>query len=148
MTPIAFDEDALLAAVDLVGRSGATNFEVGWLNDEDDPAYLERGAEWWCKAQYRGARLTVEGFDRPDHAAEALALKILKGGKCRCGRLVRLAGADAAFAYSDVDMADGTHWTAQEAAAAGQCEWRRVGKKWEPSCPKPGPNRAERRRRR
>lgn len=144
----ALDVDAVVAVADLVGRSGAKDFEIGWLNDEDDPAYAERGAEWWCKAQYRGKRLSVEGFVRPDDAATALAVELLRGAKCRCGRLVRLNGEDAAFAHLDVEMADGTRWTAQEAAAAGQCEWSREGQKWEPSCPKPQPNRAERRRKR
>jgi hypothetical protein len=146
--PSDLDTDAVVAAVDLVGRAGATNFEIGWLNDEDDPVYAERGAEWWCKAQYRGTRIDVEGFARPDDAATALAVRILTGAKCRCGRLVRLHGDDAAFAHLDVAMADGTRWTAQEAAAAGQCEWRRDGAKWQPSCPEPRRNRAERRRRR
>lgn len=143
------DLDAVVATVDLVGRSGATNFEIGWLNDPDDPVYAERGPEWWCKAQYRGKRLNVEGYARPDDAATALAVEILRGGKCRCGRLVRLHGEDSAFAHHDVEMADGTRWTAQEAAEAGQCEWRRDGQKWQPSCPEPPrPNRAQRRRRR
>jgi hypothetical protein len=142
-----FDQDALLAAVDLVGRTGAHDFEVGWLNDEDDPAYAERGPEWWAKAKYEGRRIDVEGFARPDVAAHALAVRLLTGAKCRCGRLVALSD-DGATAYPDVEMADGTRWTAEEARAAGQCRWRRNGAKWEPSCPNPGPNRAQRRRRR
>lgn len=143
------DIDAVVAVADLVGRSGATNFEIGWLNDEDDPTYAERGAEWWCKAQYQGKRLFVEGFARPDDAATALAVELLRGAKCRCGRLVRLAGEGAAFAHLDVEMADGTRWTAQEAAKAGQCEWKRAGQKWEPSCDAPPirMNRAQRRKR-
>ena len=141
--------DALVAAVDLVGRSGSENFEIGYLNDEGEPAYESHGAQWWAKAQYRGKRLFVEGFALPDTATEALARKLLKGAKCRCGRLVRMAGAHGAFAYSDVEMADGTRWTAGEAAEAGQCEWRRIGRRWESSCDAPPirMNRAQRRRR-
>lgn len=140
-----FDEDALIAAVDLVGRTGATNFEVGYLNDEGEPAFAQHGPQWWAKAQYKGARIDVEDFTRPDDAAHALALRLLTGSKCRCGRLVRLAGDDSAFAFMDAQMADGSRWTAQEAVDAGQCEWKRHGRRWEPSCPNPGPNRAQRR---
>lgn len=145
----ALDVDAVVATADLVGRAGATNFEIGYLNEPGEPSYADRGAEWWCKAQYEGRRLTVEGFARPDDAATALAVKLLRGAKCRCGRLVRLAGMDGAYAYSDVEMADGTRWTAEEAAAAGQCEWSRYGQRWEPSCDAPPVrmNRAQRRKR-
>lgn len=143
------DTDVLLACVDLIGRAGAKNFEIGYLNDADDPAYATHGAQWWAKAQYQGHRISVDGFALPDTAAEALARKVLKGAKCRCGRLVRLAGAHAAFAHLDAEMADGTRWTADEAKRAGQCEWRRIGPKWEPSCDAPPIrlNRAQRRRR-
>ena len=149
MSDPTLDKDVLLACVDLIGRSGAKNFEIGYLNDADDPAYESHGAQWWAKAQYQGKRIGVEGFALPDAAAEALARNLLKGAKCRCGRLVRMAGADGAFAYSDVEMADGTRWTASEAAEAGQCEWRRTGPKWEPSCDAPPirMNRAQSRRR-
>jgi hypothetical protein len=141
-----FDEDVLLAAVDLVGRTGATNFEIGYLNDPEEPEYAERGPEWWAKAQYQGNRISVDGFDRAEGAAQALAVRILTGAKCRCGRLVALSD-DGAIAYPTTAMADGTTWTADEARAAGQCRWTRHGPSWQPSCPKPGPNRAQRRRR-
>lgn len=129
------DEDVLIAAVDLVGRAGARELEVGYLNDEDDPAFAVDGPAWWAHAAYGGHRITVEGFDRPDAAAEALAVKILTGAKCRCGRLVALSDDGAVFTTGA--MADGTRWTPEEAKAAGQCRWRRDGRRWEPSCDAP-----------
>lgn len=49
---VPLDDDALLATADLVGRSGATGLEVGYLHD-DVPAEL---ASWWATAHYQGAR--------------------------------------------------------------------------------------------
>ena len=85
MTPL--DTDELLAAVDLVGRAGASQFEIGWLNDEDDPAYAERGAEWWAKATYQGTRLIVEGFaGLPPHQIEVQPpVQAMNGGVCDVG---------------------------------------------------------------
>lgn len=66
MTEPAYDEDALIAGVDLVGRTGATDFEVGYLHD--DVPVAEAG--WYAKAQYRGARLTAEDHPGPVEAVE------------------------------------------------------------------------------
>lgn len=129
----ALDEDVLLACVDLVGRTGAKNFEIGWLNDEGEPAYQKHGPQWWAKAQYNGARIMVEDHPGPTEACEALALRLLTGAKCKCGKLVRL-GQFGAVAFDDVQMADGTTWTLSEAEQAGQCRWRRRGKHWRKDC--------------
>lgn len=123
------DKDRVMACADLVGRSGARQFEIGFLNDSPPHA-------WYAHAMFRGARLQVENHDGPAQAAQALAEKILTGAKCRCGRLVALR-AGGAVAFRRTHMADGTQWTAQEAARAGQCRWRLVGARWEPSCPVP-----------
>lgn len=131
--PLALDEDVLVATMDLIGRSGAKNTEIGWLNDPGEPAYEKHGAQWWIKAQYKGARIITEDHPGPTEACEAIAQQILKGAKCKCGKLVAL-GAFGAFAYFEGHMADGTTWTAAEAAAAGQCRWRRRGKKWRRDC--------------
>jgi hypothetical protein len=118
-------QDAVVAAADLVNRAGARQFEIGYLNDEDDPAFATAGPQWWAHAQYSGTRIIVEGFDRPDQAAEALAQKLLTGAKCRCGKLVALSDGGALFTSGQ--MADGSTWTPEQARAAGQCRWRRAG---------------------
>jgi hypothetical protein len=105
-----FDEDALQASLDLVGRSGAKNIEFGWL--EDDVPVEE--ADWYAHAQYRGARISVEHYRGPVEAVEALARRCLKGAMCRrCGRPIRLTS-------------DGMG-----------CRWTRMGPKWLPGCGKP-----------
>lgn len=127
------DEDAVIAAADLIGRTGATGFEIGYLH-EDVPADQ---AGWYATAQFRGARITADERRSPGEAAEALAVKILTGGKCKCGKLVALSGSGAT-AYGGT-MADGTRWTYAEAARAGQCRWRRYGNRWQQGCePLPG----------
>jgi hypothetical protein len=126
------DEDAFIAAADLVGRTGAKELQIGYLHD-DVPA-AEAG--WYAHAQYKGARITEEGSG-PVEAAEALARRLLTGGKCtRCGGLIALSGRGA-FAYASPVMADGTTWTAEEAAKAGQCRWTRMGRRWEAGCQQP-----------
>lgn len=106
---IDLDEDALLAAIDLVGRTGATDFEVGYLND-DVP--IEK-ADWWARAQYRGARIQVEHYKGPAEASEALARRLFADAICtHCGALIRLSGNKVG------------------------CRWRRAGARWERGCAK------------
>jgi hypothetical protein len=133
-------EDEILACVDLVGRTGARDFTIGYLHD-DVPVDQ---ADWWAHAQYRGARISVEHHISPAEACRALALRILKGGRCRCGCLVALT-PDGAFAYTRSHLADGTPWTVQQAKRAGQCLWRLRGQRWDPSCPEPTERSARRR---
>lgn len=124
------DEDALIAAADLVGRSGAKGFEIGYLND-DVPI---DEADWYCHAQYQGTRIIAEHHPGPVEAAEALARRILEGGKCtRCGGLISLSGKGAVF-YPDAVMADGSRFTLQQAKASPQCRWSRQGRSWVAGC--------------
>lgn len=130
MAEYLFDEDALFAAVDLVGRCGATGFEFGFLHD-DVPVDQ---AGWYAHAQFKGARVTEENHRGPVEAAEALARRLLTGAKCvSCGGLVALSDAGA-IAYREATMADGTIWTAQQARAAGLCRWKREGAVWKRGC--------------
>jgi len=126
------DENAVVACADLVGRSGARKFEIGYLYD-DVPC---EQAGWYAHAQYPGARITASDQPSPVHAARELARKILTGARCRCGRLVSLSD-DGAIAFDNTTMADGSKWTLKEAASAGQCQWRLIDKTWTPSCPEP-----------
>lgn len=133
-----FDEDALIAAVELVGRAGATGFQVGYLHD-DVPA---EEAGWYAHAQYRGHRVTVEDRKSPTEAAEALALEILTGAKCtHCGGLVALSDRGAMFRSTGgwVELADGSLWTEEQARALPQCRWTRMGATWKRGCESDGP---------
>lgn len=141
----AFDDDAVQAAADLVGRSGARELEIGYLHD-DVPS---EQAGWYAKVTYRGSRLIEEDHRGPVEACEALARRILLGAKCaHCGGLVALSD-DGAVAFAQAHMADGTTWTAKQAMATKQCRWRRHGNRWVRGCetaPPNQPNRAARRR--
>jgi hypothetical protein len=121
------DQDAVTACADLVGRTGATGLEIGYLND--DPPHL-----WYAHAQFRGARISVEDQPGPVEAADALCRRLLAGAQCQhCHGLVALSD-DGAFAYRSATMVNGRKWTAEEAAAAGQCRWRRMGDRWVRGC--------------
>lgn len=129
MSSMPQQDDKVIAAADLVGRTGATGFEIGYLHDN---VPLEQ-AGWYAHAQFRGARITAEDHAHPADAAEALAVKLLTGAKCKCGRLVAL-DPDGAIAYRKPVMADGSTFSAADARRAGQCRWRRDGRRWVSGC--------------
>lgn len=99
-------EDIVIACMDLAGRSGASGFNIGYLN-EDAPA---EEAGWYAEVMFKGARIVVGDQRSPTAAALALAERLLRGATCRCRRPVTLS--------------DG-----QEG-----CRWRLAGKRWEPGC--------------
>jgi hypothetical protein len=143
------DEDALAATVDLIARTGAKGFEIGYLHD-DVPVDQ---AGWYAHAQYRGTRITEENHCGPIEAAEAIARRLLTGAMCNhCKKLVALSD-HGATAFNST-LLDGTRWTVEQARAAGQCRWRRVGPRWVRGCegttpPRPAkkPRRGKRRKR-
>ena len=104
-----FYSDTVVACADLVGRAGASGFEIGYLHD--DVPVEEAG--WYATASYQGARIMAEDHRSPGGAAMALAERLLIGATCRCRQPVAL---------SDV--------------AAG-CRWELVGQRWEPGCDAP-----------
>lgn len=108
MTDVDMNEDAIIACVDLVGRSGARDFEIGYLHD-DVPT---EEAGWYAHCSYQGARLIAEDRRTPSEAAMALAERILAGGACRCGQKVTLSNQPG-------------------------CRWRLMGARWEPGCDAP-----------
>jgi hypothetical protein len=127
------DQDAMFAALDLVGRTGAARFQLGWLHD-DVPAG-EMG--WYANAQYKGTRVSVEDQAGPVQAAVALAQRLLAGAQCTtCGGVITLSGMDAADRESPVMMVDGSTWG--DAATASTCQWTRQGRRWQPACSTPG----------
>lgn len=124
------DEDALFAGLDLIGRTGAKGVEFGYQK-EGVPVHL---ADWYCQAQYQGARVIVEHLTGPVEAVEAMARRLLTGGRCvHCGGLTALSDRGA-MAYPGQPMADGTVWTLDEITAAGQCRYTRQGRRWVRGC--------------
>jgi len=150
---IDMDDDALIAAADLVGRTGARGLEIGHLHD-DVPA---EEAGWYAHAQFRGARITEEDHRGPTEAAEALARRLLTGSMCtHCHGLIALSD-EGATVYPGSLRTDGSVWTAEEVEKIRdrpQCRYRRMGNRWVRGCegqtprPSTGPNRATRRARR
>lgn len=125
---VFMDDDATAAAFELIGRTGATSLQIGFLHD-DVP--MEEAA-WWAHAQYKGSRITVENKTSPLEAAEGLARRLLTGGQCtHCRKLITLS--DFAVAR-DAILVDGTTWTQEQQAAAGLCRWRRTGRTWKRGC--------------
>lgn len=119
------DDDAMVAAVEMIGRCGARSFQVGFINDE--PPH-----DWYAHAQYRGTRITVEKKATPLEATEGLVRQLLAGGQCtHCRKLITLS--DFAVAR-DKTLIDGRAWSKEEQAAAGLCRYRRVGRTWKRGC--------------
>lgn len=100
------NEDVVVACADLVGRAGASGFEIAYLHD--DVPVEEAG--WYAVALFQGTRITVEDHRSPTAAALALAERMLAGAVCRCRKPVTLS-----------DGVEG-------------CRWQLVGKRWEPGC--------------
>lgn len=106
------DEQRVLAAADVIGRSGARGLEIGFL-DEDVPSHLAR---WYATASFKGARVSADEHTSPANAAEELAWKVLDGGLCtKCKRKIGLAG------HTSRELTD-------------RCAWSRHGACWVPAC--------------
>lgn len=102
-------KDVVIAAVDIINRMGAVEFEVGHL-DDDVPSELAR---WWASAQWHGTKVFVEDHAGPAEASEALALKLLEGGTCtHCGQQV----------------------TTRYTTSKRKCRWERDGERWVRGC--------------
>lgn len=126
----ALDEDAMIAALDLIGRTGAREMQVGYLHD-DVPA---EEADWWAHAQYRGARIVAEHHTGPVEALESLAERLLTGGKCtQCGKFTTLRD-DGGIVYPNAHLTDGTAVDIDEARRLGFCHWQRIGRRWTQGC--------------
>jgi hypothetical protein len=104
----AWDQDALDAGLDLVGRTGAKSIEIGFLH-EDVPV---EEAGWYAHVQYHGARVTSEDHKSPVDAVEGLARQLLESGLCAfCGERIALADFPGK-----------------------RCRWTRNGKQWTRGC--------------
>lgn len=133
MSPPLLDEDAMVAAIDLVQRSGASECTYGYLHDN---VPIEEAA-WWAEARYSGARIIAEGHRGPVEALEALARKLLTGAMCSHCRALIALGDDGAVVYPGSARNDGSVWTDEEIRRVRrlpQCRYRRVGPKWVRGC--------------
>lgn len=104
------NDDIVNACADLVDRTGAKEFQIGYMHD--DVPVEEAG--WYAEAHYKGARILVGDQRSPTGAALALAERILSGATCKCGRLVTLSDA-----------------------TKDACRWKLVGDRWESGCSVP-----------
>lgn len=121
---------AVVACADLVGRTGAKNFALGYLHD----GVPVEQAGWYAHAQYRGARIGVENQPGPAQAADALCDRLLTGAQCfHCKSLVTFSDDDPR-AFEQSTLVHGGEWTIEQARAAGVCRWRRPGARWVRGC--------------
>jgi hypothetical protein len=140
MTPPVpwMDDDALVASVDLVGRTGARDLEIGHDGDDDSPMSAVR---WHAVCSYSGARIIEDGHANPVAAVEALARRLLTGGLCtHCRGLIALSDAGTVV-HPGATMADGSVMTVERARSLPQCRWSRQGKRWVRGCEDTHPHR-------
>jgi len=89
-----------VALTDLIGRTGATDLELGYLSDTEPYG-------WWAKANYAGRRLYVEHHAVADLALVDLARRIVDGGTClRCERTVTFGYTRDGYCSRTLTMRD------------------------------------------
>ncbi len=83
------DQDRLIAACDMVGRTGAKSLELGYHplfddagNELDEGTMSASAYSWWAKATYRGAVLAVDDQPGPVEALVALEERVRKDAAC------------------------------------------------------------------
>ncbi|MFD6097194.1 hypothetical protein ACFVWN_20395 [Nocardiopsis flavescens] len=114
------EQQEITACVDLVGRSGAKDFELGHLHDAPVPE-----AGWFATATYRGAKLIAEGHTGPVQAAQALARRVLVGALCVCCRHRVTLATPGAAAFGLTHSGSGGQQV---------CVWVRRGDRWVSGC--------------
>ncbi len=118
----------MLAAIDVLGRTGAEGFEFGHLRDDVPIAE----AQWWAGVRYRGTRVHVENHVGPVEAAEALVMEVVHGAMCQgCGKLAALNDGPIRIPST---LLDGTPVDEDEVRRRGACFWERNGARWERGC--------------
>lgn len=140
--PDDVDTLAVMAHADLVGRTGATELQIGYLHD----GVPTEQADWWATARYRGAKVTVEHHIGPVEAVEALARRLLTGGRCTaCNETIELAGSDDSATPQVPEPREPqppVHRNPVQWAPAvvspppvpRRCRWRREGGHWVRGC--------------
>ena len=126
------DEDALVAAVDLIGRTGARQLHITDGGDDDSPPGIPT---WHASAMFQGARIFAEWHPGPVEAAEALACKLITGARCAwCGGLTTLSDDGATAFVGSTFAHTGEVLTEELARSLPQCRWTRQGKEWVRGC--------------
>lgn len=126
------DDDALVASVDLIGRTGARDLEIGHDGDGDEPAVSD--VRWHAVCSYSGTKVIEDGHPDPVTAVEALARSLMTGGVCtHCQGLIALSDRGAVIRAGS-RLLDGTVMTEERARAMSQCRWTRQGARWARGC--------------
>jgi len=85
------DDPKFLAAVDMIGRTGAQTFRIGYSDEDDGPPVVV----WYAVAQWVGDRAEAAGALDPLTAVLRLAEQVIDGGECtHCHRPTILDTAD------------------------------------------------------
>lgn len=97
----------VLAAVELLGRSGVSDVEFAY---DEEKAYPE-GVLWWAKGNWNGTRVYSAHFPYPAQALEDVLSRVINGGMCaRCRRTtvvgVILDGDFCCFTLTAKDVDD------------------------------------------
>ncbi len=118
----------MMAAIEAIGRTGATDFAFGPLHPDAPIA----DARWWAHVKYRGSRIQVENHVGPIEAIDALVTRLLHGAFCMgCGKLTIIN--DDPVPVPDIRI-DGEPIDVQDIQRGGFCRWERVGRRWERGC--------------
>jgi hypothetical protein len=117
------DKGMIFAAVDLAHRTGATGFDFNHAETIDETPEGVRSARitWYVEGYYDGVRLIEQDHDTMSQAAWAFAIRVLHGGKCRCGKVASLDPRGVFVAQKG--MLSGETWTVEQQRAAGICVW-------------------------
>lgn len=110
-------EDLAEACFGLAKRAGAKSWSLAWdcphrpMPDSEEATHRCEAMTWTAVATFNGAR-RFESGPTPHEAALALAVRLMSGADCRCGRKVTLG----------------------EQAGSKRCRWRLEGAEWIPGC--------------
>jgi hypothetical protein len=80
----------LVAAVELIGHTGARGFEIAF----DDECGAPEKVMWHATATYQGAKVWSRHYPYPAQAAEELLVKLMNGGLCKKCGLTTVVGLD------------------------------------------------------
>jgi hypothetical protein len=115
----------VVACADLAARGGAIDFKIGYFDNLDpDGAPLAAGLPaklWFAEVEWSGTQLSTENHPTAAAAADAMALKLLDGARCRCGKVI-VVESESPTATPKQRM-----W----------CYWRRHNARWRPGCTAP-----------
>jgi hypothetical protein len=112
-------QDIITACVRLAERAGSRSWELAWEcphlpEAEHEERHRCEAITWVATAEYAQGPIT-ERAATPHEAALALAVRLMDGAACRCGRDVTLSAN----------------------SSSKRCRWRLEGDAWMPGCTAP-----------